>query len=93
MTLSSHTKVVPEMFYYQTKKGKTKFDKKAWEAIITHPNTFKCTTQSPEEIGAVGQGYFVNNYHFIDVKMKKRVKKNLKGFFKQIKASITELPF
>ena len=47
-------RIVPEMFYY-----KDIFAKDAWEYLVKHPAATKDHNQSVEELGAVGQAYFV----------------------------------
>jgi hypothetical protein len=47
-------RIVPEMFYY-----KDTFAKDAWEYFVKHPTATKDHNQSIEELGAVGQAYFV----------------------------------
>jgi hypothetical protein len=47
-------RIVPEMFYY-----KDTFATDAWEYLVKHPTATKDSQQSVEELGAVGQAYFV----------------------------------
>lgn len=53
-------RVTPEMYYFQDEHGKTQFATELWNIVQNAPSAKIDENQSPEELGAIGEAYFVN---------------------------------